>query len=306
MSIESKNINFPLLQDIEDYPRWARHAEAKLKSQNCHEAILPITATNYDAAIQHFRGLGFTGNAITGAMIFSWIEKQRSKQEERESKAVGILKKLVGAKNKHYIEGKSASEIWNTLRNMFKDTSPMGQMEVIRKAGRVRMADFTSPSLYCNTYKAALDQLCGMLEPHSLINRKAAEALLQGFMLFNLTEIYMPLITKFRMEWTTANTDLSKACLSIEEYYIPVNDGNASKAFHVTPTKNPNRKPKGTCDFDECVKAGITTHYKDKCWRKHPELRPKFALNKMKTKGVTNEESSTPHRATAPPPDIIC
>ena len=64
-------------------------------------------------------------------MAVQWIETKLAKQEEQESKAIGILKKLVGAKNKQMIEDKSALEIWNILKVNFQDSSPMSQVDVV-------------------------------------------------------------------------------------------------------------------------------------------------------------------------------
>lgn len=120
--------------------------------------------------MQRLRTLGYVDTEMTNAMTFQWIEKKMSKQKERETKAIGILKKLVGAKNRQLIEGKSASEIWSTLKVKFKDVSPMSQMNVIRKACFIRMSDFANASLYCNAFETALDQVSGMLQDDSIIN----------------------------------------------------------------------------------------------------------------------------------------
>lgn len=48
------------------------------------------------------------------------------------------------------------------------------------------------------------------------------------------------------------------------------------------------RPPKGTCTYPDCVKRGITSHFIENCYIKHPELRParpKSSLRQMKTKG---------------------
>lgn len=56
---------------------------------------------------------------ITLTMIFQWIEKKSSMQKERESRAIDILKMLVGVKNHQIIEDKLASEICKTLKGKF-------------------------------------------------------------------------------------------------------------------------------------------------------------------------------------------
>ena len=133
MSILLKdNSDVPLLQGIKDYSRWAQHAKAELQSQNCHNTISSTPATiNHDAAIVHFLDLGVAAESITTCMAVQWIETKLAKQEEQESKAIGILKKLVGAKNKQMIEDKLALEIWNILKVNFQDSSPMSQVDVV-------------------------------------------------------------------------------------------------------------------------------------------------------------------------------
>lgn len=175
----------------------------------------------------------------------------------------------------------------------------MSQMEIIRKASLMRISDFNDDaSLYCNTYQAALDQVCGMLQPDSILNQQSTEGLLQGFMLANVTEAYKPLVATLQENWTATNTDLAKACLSIERYnFITRIDATTGKALLTTGTgKNPNRAPKDTCDFDACVQAGLTTHYKDKCWKKYPHLRLKYSLRKMKTKKRLLQMKTNPHQ----------
>lgn len=38
---------------------------------------------------------------------------------------------------------------------------------------------------------------------------------------------------------------------------------------------------KGSCINLECVKKGLTTHYNDLCWIKHPKLQVKYFLVQM-------------------------
>ncbi|MCJ1467678.1 hypothetical protein MMC07_006303 [Pseudocyphellaria aurata] len=86
---------FPPLQGIEDYPRWAQHAEAELQTKDCHDAIASnLPPINKDAAIAFLRDVGYADREVTHVMTFGWIEKHMAKRQERETKAVGILKKL--------------------------------------------------------------------------------------------------------------------------------------------------------------------------------------------------------------------
>lgn len=312
MPIESKDSDVPPLQGNEDYSRWARHAEAELQSHNCRDAISPTAAVaiNNDAAIDYFTNLGIAARNITTTMTVSWMESQLCQRRKEESKAVGILKKLVGEKNKQMIEGKSALEVWDILKDKFKNTSPMSQIDALRKATLIHMSNFNDARSYCNAYEAALDQISGMLQPNSVVNQQFAEAVLQGCMLANVTDTYKPLISQLRKDWTPTNTSLSETCLSIVRYdstTANTNIGTAKTLLTAGTSTLRNRgyaAPKGSCDFDKCVKNGLTTHPKEKCWKKYPDQRPKHLLSGMRTRGTHrgNRNTDTSQSATASAP----
>lgn len=301
--------DFPLLKGIEDYPRWVQHATAQLQEKACLDAVvLPTVKADNDSAIAFLLDRGFAAETITQSMIYSWIEKTDARQKKQESEAIGILKGLVGAQNQQSIQGKSAFEIWNILRTKFKDISPMSLMEAIQKMSFVRMSNFESPSLYCDAFRTALDQVSGMIQPDSLINQKGVEGLLQGFMLNGVTDTYKPVVLQLRKDWKNENTSLSEACLSLERYDFKNIIGdfdttNGTKALH-TKVLHPNRAPKGTCDFGECVESGLTSHYNDRCWKRYPQLKPKHALSRMKTRntGPGKPSAQAVPSATAPAP----
>lgn len=179
------------------------------------------------------------------------------------------------------------------------------------------MLNFDNASSYCNAYEIALDQLSGMLQPNSVVNRQSVEAFLQGLMLANVTETYEPLISQLRKDWTPTNTSLSEACLGIVRYRSTTantnaNTGTAKILLTTGSNARRNRAPaasKGSCDFEECVNSGLTTHHKDKCWRKYPDLRPKHLLERMRTRGTNrgsgggvDNSTNTPQSAAAPTP----
>ena len=141
------------------------------------------------------------------------------------------------------------------------------------------MLNFSNPSEYCNAYETALDQVSGMLQPNSVMNRQSVEALLQGSLLANVTEPYSPLIAQLQRSWTSTNTNLSEVCLSIKRYVLSSTEAKAlyTASINATGRNAPYKKqaPEGSCDFEECVARNKTFHYKDKCFRKNPSLRPK-------------------------------
>lgn len=160
-----------------------------------------------------------------------------------------------------------------------------------------------------------------MLQPDSVMNRQSVKALLQRSLLANVTEPYSLLIAQLQRSWTSTNTNLSEACLSIKRYVF---SSTEAKALYTASTNTTGRNapykrqaPEGSCDFEECVARNKTSHYKDKCFRKNPSLRPKWMLNKMRTKstvgsvktstGTINATSGiqqTPAVPALSPPDV--
>ena len=97
-------------------------------------------------------------------------------------------------------------------------------------------------------------------------------------------------------------------CLSIERYDFATNgnlfDTNASnKALLISIATHRGQAPKDFCDFEECVRLGQISHYKDKCWKKYPNfyphaLRPKNSLNRLKTKETSGGNGNTASQPT--------
>lgn len=299
MSTESSSSStFPLLVGTKDYLRWAQNAEAELMVHNCNGALLPATPTTREAAVQHFASIGFGPSDITNEMTSTWMMKKSEREEKAEANALKILRKLVAPQNREMTLGKSAHEIWNALRNKYKDLSPWYQTEAIRKAYLIHMSDFASVNLYCNAFLEIFDEMCGMLMPDSLVQQGAIECILYGALLANVTEGYMPLVASLRTAWTTANTNLNQACIELERYGLRVRQSVPTIAL--TPSAQTTLHVAGSCDFSECVKAGRTNHPGDRCWRKDPSLRPKWLLKKMSSRGKLKKEGSS----SPAPPDI--
>lgn len=106
--------------------------------------------------------------------------------------------------------------------------------------------------------------------------------LLQGAMLMNISEEYPSLISTIETGWTDATTNLSNTILQIIRH-SEIMKGHAKEK--VLLTSGIHRAPKGSCTNPECVEEGLTTHYTDRCWIKHPELRAKYTLRQMRPKG---------------------
>lgn len=107
----------------------------------------------------------------------------------------------------------------------------------------------------------------------------------QATMLMNIGTEYSALVSAIQKDWKDETTNLAEAVLQIIRHFKFM-EGN-EKAQNVMQTFMPSihRAPKGPCTNPECVEKGLTTHYTDRCWIKHPELRAKYSLGRMRPRG---------------------
>lgn len=75
--------------------------------------------------------------------------------------------------------------------------------------------------------------------------------------------------------------------LQIIKYFKFIKENKKSNkvVLHTSTLKPPagsktsSIAPKALCKNQEYIDKGLTTHYIDWCWIKHPKLRQKYALN---------------------------
>ncbi len=166
------------------------------------------------------------------------------------------------------------------------------------------MSDFKDVVEYTSSYQAAFDKITSLLKDDSNLTIKSAEMLHQGAMLMNISEEYTSLISTIETGWTDATTNLSNTVLQIIRH-SEIMKGHAKEK--VLLTSGIHRAPKGSCTNPECVEKGLTTHYTDRCWIKHPELRAKYTLRQMKPKGSNRnlkakDKATDDARASEEPP----
>lgn len=216
-----------LLQSSDDYPKWAQTARSLLRERGCEDGIKPAKEFTWDTVLKDLTDLGFEEGEISNDMICEWLLDGDSRQKERRNRAAGLIQTMVGSTNQRFVQDMTAEETWTNLKANFQDTTPMSQMEVIIKAGFMRMSDFTEAALYCNEFYAALQKINGMIpsEGDIVITTKTAEAMLQAQMLTNVTDAYRPLVAEIRNKWDSNNTDLFGTIIRIERYEKCINSG---------------------------------------------------------------------------------
>lgn len=285
-----------ILQGPDDYPKWAQAARARLKANNCEDAIESSKEFTKAIIVKDLLKLDIKASEISNDIIIKSIQDDVRRQEDRRIKAAGLIQGLVGSKNQQFIENKTAEEMWTILKTKFQDTSPMSQMEVLMKASHIKMSDYHDVAGYCNAFEAALDKITGMISTTKegeitkktrLITSKTAEAILQAHMLTNIIDSYKPLIAQLRDRWTADNTDLSAVSLSISRYKLSNRVTNAMISLR-------EKAPIRSCTNPQCIKLNKTSHWPDSCWITYPHLRKKYAFNRMKPRGTKkNTEAKT-------------
>lgn len=203
------------------------------------------------------------------------------------TKSAGIIRELVDKSLHLLLHNKTAAEMWIILQDRFHHISPMSISRVFVVACNIKLSDCKNIIDYTSRYQIAFDKLLSLINEESWMSKKSIEMTLQGSLLQHLGKGYSALVSAIETMWTEETTDLSDTILRIIRH-AEINKGNeedtAENASKVLATRTP-QAPRETCTTQECIDRGITTHFPDRCWVKHPELRAKYSLCHMKTRG---------------------
>lgn len=177
--------------------------------------------------------------------------------------------------------------MWAILEERFHHISPMSVSRVFVDACNVKLSDCKDIVDYTSRYQVAFDKLLSLINEESWISRKSVEMILQGSLLRHLGKGYSALVSAIETTWTDETTNLSDTILRIIGH-AEINKWNeedtAENSNKVLAVKTP-QAPRGTCTTQECIDRGSTAHFVDRCWVLHPELRPKYPLRSMRTRG---------------------
>ena len=223
----------------------------------------------------------FRQNELRANTLVTALLSEEREYRSATSKAEGVIQKLVADIHHPILEGKSPQEMWRILEERFQHISPMSVTRSLYEASNLKMSDCKGVIEFTSSYQTAFDKIASLLKAESNLTLKGTEMLLQGTMLMNIGEEYSSLVSAIETAWTDKTTNLSDTILRIIRH-SEIMKGNAKDRVLVTGI---HRAPKGTCTNQECIDKGLTTHYTDRCWVKHPELRAKYTLRQMRPKG---------------------
>ena len=288
MSIQAQD-SANLLDKAEDYPRWVMYTQGLLRQQNCAWAIEPLIPIVIQDIRADLISGGLLPNQIRPGDLIKILMDKTTKQQEQLTRAGGIIQNKVAERHSHLIANKDAHEMWTILKTRFQDLSPMSATDILFRLSRQNMADFADASLYCAAYETALDKISGMVTATSDLTAKAAEVIIQGFMLANVGDSYAPLIAQLRREWKD-KTDLTETSRAITTYAGNMKEkSKIMLASDQNKRKQPSQPYSQICTTPECAaRERGNRHPPEKCWVLHPNLKPKRFKGQ---KTVANTES---------------
>ena len=300
--------NKPLitLTGADNYLRWKSYAMSELRQRGCDWAVTGRELPTVDSIKAKLIDRGFQNNQLKPNILINMLVQEEEKHHLAVSKAGGILSKLISDALQPIIEDKTPQDAWNALQERFQHVDVMSTSRIIYEATSRKLSEFKNVTEYTSSYQAAFDKVGSLLADSSPYTRNSTEAYFQATMLMNIGSEYSALVSSIQKEWKTAEaTDLPETILQIIRHFEFMKGTTKDNILRVTTPTGTQQTvslaggaPKGSCTNPECIEKGLTTHYTDKCWVKNPELRKKYALGKMRTRGLQRD-------LRAPPPQEL-
>lgn len=280
-----------LLRNAEDYLNWKSHIISKLQQQNCEWAITERATPNLESVKANLILDGFAKADLSPSTLVSALRDEKKDHLSGLGKAVSIIKDHVVDSLHPLFLGKNAPEMWLILEILFQHISPMSISTVFTDGCMRKLSEFQNAVAYTSSYQATYDKVASLVKEGSCIHMDTLELLLQANMVRNLGPEYSGLVSSIQTEWKEETTNLSDTILRIVRYEEILKESNPKVLL-----TRAQRAPKGSCTTPECVARKATTHYPDRCWVKHPELRAKYTLRQMRPRGSNRnlKKATTP------------
>lgn len=283
-----------LLENSEDYPQWTVYTTSLLHQSDCADAIEPLARFTVRDAKEALLEDGFTARQLTDTTLVKIVQDRKDKDRVKLSKAAGIIVAAVAEKHRHVIVRKAPYEMWQILKERFQNVSSLSLTNALLQISKKKMSDFRNAKDYCSAYEKTLNEATRMLREDSQLDAKGIEVLVQGYMITNSGDIYAPLIAQLRRDWKNGTVNFTETAKAISNYVV---SNEKSKALHIK--QKPQRSSQTstqiqTCTTPDCLARGRGFHTPEQCWVTHPELRPKFPLRNMKTRGTKQNTEVKP------------
>lgn len=290
---EQEKANRIILEGSKNYTKWRFYTLGELQQQNCDWAITGRPQQTRESVREAVEKMGFTPTEITPEILYTTLTTELKEYQAALKKAERVIKNSVAHKHQPTLEGKTAEEMWETLKTRFQDSSPMSISRLILDTTKVQLSECTDIHDYCGKYQEAYDTTCSLIGGQCELTAKGAEMLLQAGLLTGMGDENSNVVSMMKLEWKEEETDLASSILRLmrfsdikKENAKPANKASSSvllTASHSNPGSH--RAPPGTCTNQQCIDKGVTTHYAERCFLKYPELRAKYPLRGMRPRG---------------------
>ena len=285
----------------EDFKAWLPAVKAELYKAGCHNAIeADYTLPNYADLTLEYLALGYPQEKLDSQdIVHKAINEEWKAYKKSREKAKGIIfSTLGGSVQAMFAKDIPVLELWDKLLKTFEDRSPDTFGKTVWKPGHRSLADFTGIQEYIDSYSLALAEMSsicdGMTENGA---KRTAETILQSSFIHGLGKDYEPFSLDVRKNWTWESTNLREIMTLASRYRTEESAPKQTLLTHKrllsssTPqAQKRQRAPPGSCTNQSCVDRNSTSHWPDKCWVTHPELRkPPFHSNKDKGKDKDNK-----------------
>lgn len=273
-----------ILRNAEDYSDWKSYAVSRLQQQSCNWAITDRPQPNLESVRATLIEDGFAAADLRPATLVAALRDEKKDYLIGLTKSADLIKELVDKSLHPLLNDKSAAEMWTFLENRFQHISPMSITRIFCEACNIKLSDCKDVMDYTGRYQVAFDKIQSLITEDSWMSKRIVEMTLQGSLLRHLGREYSALISAIETVWRDETTNLGDTILRVVRH-AEITKGNEEDNADYTNAKvlaaNIHRAPKGTCTTKKCIERGVTTHYTDRCWVIHPELRAKYSLRQM-------------------------
>ena len=191
--------------------------ESKLAGENVSECILERDQPTKNSLKAELVEMGLTpaeaAKEVTGKILMDAVNERK----KNNVKALKILLKYITLLLFSTINNKQLHDVWKTLAEHFKDSSPSTVIDIFDKAIHTRMTDPFDPVKYINVFEAALDKITNIREEGSHLMTEAIEVQLQYYMRKNLSPKYNPWLA-LDSQWSEEAVNLRKMGTEIINY----------------------------------------------------------------------------------------
>lgn len=161
---EQEKANRIILEGSKNYTKWRFYTLGELQQQNCDWAITGRPQPTRESVREAVEKMGFTPTEITPEILYTTLTTELKEYQAALKKAGRVIKNSVAHKHQPTLEGKTAQEMWETLKTRFQDTSPMSISRLILDTTKIQLSECTDIHDYCGKYQEAYDTTCSLLE----------------------------------------------------------------------------------------------------------------------------------------------